>query len=187
MPDFKNTSPGDWAALKQRAKDMIENGATVRETCDALDLGYDTVHSWKTSDFEDRSRCLAPEQIEMLCKMYAAGVPRAEIGAVLGRSAVSITSSALTFATPEQKAARDKALGRAPRKPKGMHKPFTGSGIVPVHQSILVRTQANASAASQKSQEATTAKPGDPRTWNALWTNGAPWLNGAIPAYPARI
>jgi len=187
MPNQEKIKTPEWIALKQRAKTMAEAGHTNSQIVAALGCKLATLKDWRRNNFESRSRYLAAAQVERLCVLYANGTPREEIAKEFGRTARSVGHSARRFATAEQKAARDKALSRTPRADKGMHKPQVGSGIVPVHHSILVRTQANASAASQKSQEATTAKPGDPRTWNALWTNGAPWLNGAIPAYPARI
>jgi len=44
--------------------------------------------------------------------------------------------------------------------------------------------KASSMNASLRTQAHSTAEPGSKRTWEAMWPNGAPWLGGAVPAYP---
>jgi len=178
MPNQEKIKLREWVALKQRAKAMAEAGHTNSQIVVALGCKLATLKDWRRGGFESRSRYPTPDQIERLCALYAEGASPSDMAKAVGRTIGSASTSARNFATPEQRAARYKALGRVPREYKAPQQPHTKTGSIASHQSTTDET------VGKQPQVHSAASAGDRRTWEAMWPNGAPWLGGAVPAYP---
>lgn len=191
MPNQEKIKLREWVALKRRAKAMAEAGHTNSQIVAALGCKLATLQDWRRCGFESRSRYLTPDQIERLCTLYAEGASPTDMAKAVGRTISSASTSARNFATPEQRAARYKALGRVPRGRTKVSAALRAGLAPPCAPWLATKTpeqeaahKASSMSASLRTQAHSTAEPGSKRTWEAMWPNGAPWLGGAVPAYP---